>query len=224
MIRGLRALCEFGPLRRARLPAGGRQPLQHDLQAQGLARSRLPGVCAIGVSRDSATGVARSRSDALSEVRRCAGARRRSCRSCCRRTWCPMAAAIRWRRRRRSTNATVRNAAIPARRETDTMDTFVDSVVVLLALRQLRRSNAPWSTSARGYWAAGGSVHRRHRARDPALAVFALLDARDARSWAGAMSPSPSCKSAHAGHGAATTSTLVTTCRRSGRVLPIRRT
>ena len=51
----------------------------------------------------------------------------RICRSYCRRAWCRTAAAIRSARRPRSTSASVRSAAAPARRETDTMDTFVDS-------------------------------------------------------------------------------------------------
>ena len=67
----------------------------------------------------------------------------------------------------------------PARRETDTMDTFVELVLVLRALhRSLDRDRADRPQGRRPL-AAGGPVHRRRRARDFASALLALLHPRD---------------------------------------------
>ena len=72
-------------------------------------------------------------------------------------------------------------------------------VLVLLPLRQ-REQRQRHGGRAREVLDAGRPVHRRHRARDPAPAVFALLDARHAR-------PRPDAgrgavrQPAHAGHG-----------------------
>ena len=66
-----------------------------------------------------------------------------------------------------------------ARRETDTMDTFVELVVVLRALhRSVDRDRADRPQAGRRM-ASGRSIHRRHRARDFASALFALLHPRD---------------------------------------------
>ncbi len=73
-------------------------------------------------------------------------------------------------------------------------------VLVLPALCQ-RRCDHRHGRRARQLLAAGGPVHRRHRARDPAPAVLALLDQGDARPAAGEARRALR-QPAHPGHGA----------------------
>ena len=66
----------------------------------------------------------------------------------------------------------------PATRETDTMDTFVELVVVFRALhRSVDQNRADRSADGRCL-DAGRSIYRRHRARDPASALQPLLHPR----------------------------------------------
>ena len=83
----------------------------------------------------------------------------------------------------------------------DGHDGYVRRFVVVLPALRLRRQRPGDGRRARQLLDAGRSVHRRHRARDPAPAVFALLDARDARPRPG-QGQGAVRESAHAGHGA----------------------
>ena len=119
--------------------------------------------------------------------------RRATCPSACRRSWTSADRATRWRAIPTWKHITCPNCGGPAERETDTLDTFVDFVLVLRPLRRSARSGA--DRAGRRLLAAGRPVHRRHRARGaaPALRPLRHPGAARRRHARRSTSRSPAC-------------------------------
>ena len=97
-------------------------------------------------------------------------------------------------------NVTCPKCGGPAKRETDTMDTFVDSSWYFYRYTDAKNSNAPFDSAIGAVLVPHRPVHRRRGARDSAPDLLALLDQGDARPGAD-RERRAGAAAVHAGHG-----------------------
>ena len=159
-----------------RQPRGLRRRSSTGSSERARASARSTTACATGCSRASATGAARSRSSTATTAASCR-CPTTSCRSSCPdvedyapKGRSPLAAAEDWVEHRPARSAAGRRGARPTRWTRSSTRPGTSCATATRATTQ-----APFDREVARLLDAGRPVHRRHRARDPAPAVRALL-------------------------------------------------
>ncbi len=199
VVRRAWPLHQFRKIRRPGFPGrrrrdrGGSRTLGPGREADHLAAARLGNLAAalLGLPDPG---------DPLPDAAARCRCRTSNCRCCCPRISCPTAAATRC-----SKDAAFLACHLsPLRRPGAARDRHhghVRGFLLVLPALCVQRQPQRHAGFARALLAARRSIHRRHRARDPASAVRALLDARGARAGRGGVQGAVR-QPVHAGHGA----------------------